>query len=132
MFALFHSEAAVGEAPAVRWLQNRNISNASNGQISHPGSSVLDLLAAPTVFMQQALVYQCDLDSSALLGAIQDVLKLQPLFAARLSAGQVRCQGLDQIAVTCLLNLLTESASISKVLAVTTDAGRAALLSDRW
>lgn len=54
-----------------------------------PQPSVWDLLAAPTVFLQQALVYRETLDSTALAAAIQQAVDLYPAFASRVTKDQV-------------------------------------------
>lgn len=77
-------------SPAVSWSITRNIApDGLNERDVSIQSSVLDLLAAPTVFLQQVLVYEQQLVPALLQGALQDVVNEQPVFAARLFVNKV-------------------------------------------
>jgi hypothetical protein len=64
--------------------------------------SMLDVLAAPTVFMQQTLVYPDVLDCAALIAASQYVVDAYPVFCARLTQ-QVRAASSLQTAMKSAL-----------------------------
>jgi len=55
-------------------------------------ASVWDQLAAPTVFLQQALVFKGHLDTAALRYATQVVVNSHPIFAARAVTAVVSCR----------------------------------------
>lgn len=93
MFSLLDNKAKASSLPAISWSSVENIApRLTDGSSWQPKPSVLDLLAAPTVFLQQALVYERDLDEHALRDALQVVVNGQPLFAARLTDSKVRQQ----------------------------------------
>lgn len=50
---------------------------------------MLDRLAAPTVFIEQALVFRTALDTDALKAAVAEVVQQYPGFGARLTAAEV-------------------------------------------
>lgn len=90
MFALLDNQAITSPAPSISWSETCNVVPCKlDVHGVRPEPSVLDLLAAPTVFLQQALVYKHDLDSATLRSAIQAVVDQQPLFAAKLRQAQV-------------------------------------------
>jgi hypothetical protein len=93
MFALLDAHSSSTSAVPVHWAPAQHIQvpsscvTASNHQ--QPLLSVLDALAAPTIFMQQALVFAEAISAEDLANALQLVLQGYPALGYRLSKDQV-------------------------------------------
>jgi hypothetical protein len=96
MFALLDAHNSSTNALAVTWSPPQHIQAPnSNDDASQqqPLLSVLDALAAPTVFMQQALVFKEAISAAELASAVQMVLERYPALGYRLAKDEVRAQG---------------------------------------
>jgi hypothetical protein len=92
MFALLGlpspAGSSSGAAGGVTWHAKRRITPAS--PCAQP-LSFIDTLAAPTVFIEQALVFQEALAAEALAAALAAVVEACPGIAATLHQAQVSC-----------------------------------------
>jgi hypothetical protein len=102
MFALLQANSPPGLPEKLEWRQKLIQTTVQD----HPESpSFLDRLAAPTVFLQQALVFETSLDSHALKAAVADAVDQYPPFGYRLSSDEVR------LTLSTVLGIPTESMS---------------------
>ncbi|KAF6265152.1 hypothetical protein COO60DRAFT_1117786 [Scenedesmus sp. NREL 46B-D3] len=93
MYALLNADSSAKDALSVHWASPRHIQapcSDDGAATSHPQPplSVLDALAAPTVFMQQALVFPKAIGAADLASALQLVLADFPALGYRLSQDQ--------------------------------------------
>lgn len=89
MFALLQKSQGTPE-PSEPILWQQTVISADGAAQQQQAPSFLDRLAAPTVFLQQALVFQdTTLDTEALKAAVAALLHLYPPFGHRLSSSQV-------------------------------------------
>jgi hypothetical protein len=87
MFSLLKSSAGTHHlSEPIHWQQT--VVNP-NFALQQQEPSFLDRLAAPTVFLQQALVFETSLDSDTVQAAVAAVLQLYTPFGHRLTSGQV-------------------------------------------
>jgi hypothetical protein len=86
MFALLKPHSSPGLSEPIEWKQEL----VKTTMEDHPEPpSFLDRLAAPTVFLQQALVFDTSLDSHALKAAVAVAVREYPPFGYRLSSDEV-------------------------------------------
>jgi hypothetical protein len=94
MFALLDAHSSSTCALRIHWAPTRCIKVPSScvtaSTYQQPLLSVLDALAAPTVFMQQTLVFAETIDADGLVHALQLVLQSYPVLGYRLSKDQVK------------------------------------------
>jgi hypothetical protein len=102
MFAILNAGSSSTNTIPINWAAPQHIQVHSSTTVSsdaaatapqQPLLSVLDALAAPTVFMQQALVFKKALSAADLAAAVQLVLEGYPALGYRLTTDQVRPAG---------------------------------------
>jgi hypothetical protein len=107
MFALLGGQSSNTSALPVHWGPAQRIkalsSSVTAANVQQPLLSVLDALAAPTVFMQQALVFGDAICAADLAEALQLVLQGYPALGYRLSKGKVRKRSCVYRTAVCLL-----------------------------
>lgn len=93
MFAVLDAHSSSADALYVSWAPPQHIQAQSSSHAATPQQpllSVWDALAAPTVFMQQALVFKDAISTTDLATAVQLVLERYPALGYRVAKDQVR------------------------------------------